>query len=775
MGVWPDAYYCAFNIFNSAGSARLGPQAFAFDRAKMIAGLPATFVAGPLGTNADTYYLPADLDGPTLPPAGAACPFVSFPSGGTYKVNKFHVDFVTPANSTFTLAASPAAAGFTQLCSGTRACVPTPASATNVDGIGDRLMFRLPYRNFGDHDVVVGNHTVNAAGVAGIRWFEMRNMTAGVPTIFQESTYAPDTLWRWMGSIAMDGTGNIAVGFSAANSTNNPSIRYAGRLVSDPLNTLAQGEATLIAGGGAPSGSGNRWGDYSALTIDPVDDATFWYTQEYFSANGTQFTWKTRIGSFKFGPVVPTNVMASGGSMIISAGGNGVLDPGETVTVSLGVQNAGGPGVICTTALLTGTLQASGGVTNPSGPQNYGVMCSPPTTTSRNFTFTVDPMLACGATVTASLQMQDGATNYGTITYPFVTGTSAVAIAQNFDGVAAPTLPAGWTTSATGIGVPWVTSTTTPNSAPNDAFAPDPSNIGDSMLLSPTFAVPAGGATLTFKNNFNTESTFDGVVLEVSVNGGAFADITTGGNAFIAGGYTGPISTSFASPIAGRQAWNGNSGGYITSTIKLPVAANGQNAQLKWRMATDNSVAATGVRIDDISISNAVCEAALPLVSAASRLTHGAAGAFDINLPLLPMGVTAGAGIECRRGGGAGLDTYTIVANFSNATAPAGVSALTVDCGSVSAPVQGANANQLLFTVSGACEGVAAAPQYIAIHFTVGGTPVWITWGHLYGDTNANARRQRRRLDPNERPRRSDDGCDQLPFRCQYGWHRQRR
>ncbi len=85
-------------------------------------------------------------------------------------------------------------------------------------------------------------------------------------------------------------------------------------------------------------------------------------------------------------------------------------------------------------------------------------MCSPPTTTSRNFTFTVDPMLACGATVTASLQMQDGATNYGTITYPFVTGTSAVAIAQNFDGVAAPALPAGWTTSATGIGVPWVTS-----------------------------------------------------------------------------------------------------------------------------------------------------------------------------------------------------------------------------------------------------------------------------------------------------------------------------
>ena len=103
------------------------------------------------------------------------------------------------------------------------------------------------------------------------------------------------------------------------------------------------------------------------------------------------------------------------------------------------------------------------------------------------------------------------------------------------------------------------------------------------------------------------------------------------------------------------------------------------------------------------------------------------------------MGVTAGAGIECRRGGGAGQDTYTIVANFSTATGPGGIAGLTVDCGSVAPPVQGANANQLLFTVSGACEGTAAAPQYIAIHFTVAGTPFWITWGHLYGDTNANA------------------------------------
>jgi hypothetical protein len=104
-------------------------------------------------------------------------------------------------------------------------------------------MFRLAYRNFGDHEALVGNFTVSSGGVAGIRWFELRGVTAGPVTVFQESTYQPDTTWRWMGSTAMDGQGNLAIGFSASSSTINPQIRYAGRLATDPLNTLAQGEA----------------------------------------------------------------------------------------------------------------------------------------------------------------------------------------------------------------------------------------------------------------------------------------------------------------------------------------------------------------------------------------------------------------------------------------------------------------------------------------------------------------------------------------------------
>ncbi len=304
LGIWPDAYYMSVNVFSADGTSYLGPQAFAFDRTAMLAGNAATFVSpvGPLGPSTPPF-LPADLDGFTLPPAGAPNIFAGFPSSNFYALYHFHVDFAQPGNSTFNLFFSPPAAGFTALCPGSSACVPQlgGTAGDRLDGIGDRLMFRLAYRNFGDHESLVGNFTVKANNVAAIRWFELRGVTAGPVTVFQESTYQPDATSRWLGSIAMDGLGNIALGFSASSDTINPQIRYAGRLVADPLNTMAQGEAHLFDGSGSQTGSGNRWGDYSALTVDPVDDATFWFTTEYYSQT-SQFNWRTRIGSFKMPP-----------------------------------------------------------------------------------------------------------------------------------------------------------------------------------------------------------------------------------------------------------------------------------------------------------------------------------------------------------------------------------------------------------------------------------------------------------------------------------------
>src|SRR5437773_517090 len=239
-------------------------------------------------------YLPA-----AMPPARTTATFVEWPGTCVYKVFHFHVDFATPANSTFTLFASPPSAGFTQLCAATRSCVPQSGTTSRLDAIADRLMFRLAYRNFGDHESVVGNFTVSSSSVAGIRWFELRDVTSGPVTVFQQSTYQPDSTWRWMGSAAMDQQGNLALGYSASSATIFPEIRYTGRLSLDPLNLLTQGETTLFAGTGSQTGTSSRWGDYSDITIDPVDDCTFWYTTEYY-ASTSSFNWRTRIGSFKF-------------------------------------------------------------------------------------------------------------------------------------------------------------------------------------------------------------------------------------------------------------------------------------------------------------------------------------------------------------------------------------------------------------------------------------------------------------------------------------------
>jgi hypothetical protein len=341
FGVWPDAYYMSMNVFNSSGTAFLGPQAFAFDRTAMLAGNPATIIFAPRGGPTDDAFLPADLDGMTPPPAGAPNPYVSVGTLATWPVHRFHVDFANPANSTWTVAGTLTPAPFTVLCPFTRACVPQAGSGDGLDAIGDRGMFRSAYRNFGDHEALVGNMTVSSGGVAGIRWFELNNATSGTPGFVQESTYQPDNTWRWMGSAAMDGNGNLALGYSASSATINPQIRYAGRLASDPPGQLTQAEVHLFDGTGSQLDTVNRWGDYSDMTVDPVDDCTFWYTQEYYQTTSS-FNWRTRIGNFKF----PSCTAAPHGTLEGTVTDAGTSDPiaGAHVSVTpLGASTTTGP------------------------------------------------------------------------------------------------------------------------------------------------------------------------------------------------------------------------------------------------------------------------------------------------------------------------------------------------------------------------------------------------------------------------------------------------
>jgi hypothetical protein len=306
IGVWPDGYYMAMNVFNTSGTAYLGTQPFAFDRTKMLAGQPATMLTpGLVGSpaNNEDPLMPADFDGSILPPSGAPNTFVEFPDSignnlNTYRSWHYSVGVPFGNGPTFTQVPSPAAAPFAFLFAG----VPQRPPGTSLGNLADRLMFRLAYRNFGTpaapDESLVANYTVSSGGVAGIRWFELKNPTNGPITVKQESTYQPDTTWRWMGSAAMDRAGNLALGFSASSAAIEPEIRYATRLATDPLNTLTA-EAHLFDGPGVQIGTSGRWGDYSSMTVDPVDDCTFWYTQEYY-ATDSSFNWRTRIGNFKF-------------------------------------------------------------------------------------------------------------------------------------------------------------------------------------------------------------------------------------------------------------------------------------------------------------------------------------------------------------------------------------------------------------------------------------------------------------------------------------------
>jgi hypothetical protein len=221
-------------------------------------------------------------------------------------------------------------ASFTKACSGSGFCVPQMGTSQLLDGIGDRLMYRLAYRNFPDgHESLVISHTVSAP--SGIRWYEIQN-PGGTPQVFQQGTFAPDSNYRWMPSIGMDQMGDIAVGYSVSSSNMTPAIRYTGRAQSDPLNTM-QSENSIFEGPAFQEGS-NRWGDYSSMSIDPIDDCTFYYTNQYQPSNGSH-NWHTRIASFKFPSCMSAPpVTVSPNALSFGAYAVGVTSPPDAVTVT---------------------------------------------------------------------------------------------------------------------------------------------------------------------------------------------------------------------------------------------------------------------------------------------------------------------------------------------------------------------------------------------------------------------------------------------------------
>jgi len=297
--VWPDGYY----IPTSTGDEVIQKHACVVDREKMLKGEPATEQCVIIdGVN---FLNNADLDGKHLPPRGA--PNIIMAAGGTQLKKileddailtwKFHVDWKNPANTKVTGPEKITVAPYHYLCDGQLTnCVPQPGSDRRLDAQGDKIMARLVYRRIGDRESVVAVHSVNTtAGSGGVRWYEFRVGKDRNVSLYQQGTYAPDGFYRWMASPAIDGKGNIGIGYSFGGTPNFAGQRFAGRLANDPLGQLTLKETVLVEGEGAQNAM--RWEDYTQTAVDPSDDCTIWYVGDYLKKGAPNYS--SRIGGFR--------------------------------------------------------------------------------------------------------------------------------------------------------------------------------------------------------------------------------------------------------------------------------------------------------------------------------------------------------------------------------------------------------------------------------------------------------------------------------------------
>lgn len=487
FGVWPtatnSAYLATYNLFYGGSGAEL----CAYDRAAMLTG-----AANPIGlcyTGLSGWsYLPSDVDGSTPPLDGTPGYFVDLFTTSSLGVYKLKPNFAA-ATATLTGPSTIAVAPFAEATD-----VPQPSTTRTLDPLSDRLMYRLGFRMYGDHEAMAVTHSVATAGVAGARWYELRSPISnnGTFALFQQGTFAPaDGNHRWMGSIAMDQAGNMGLGYSVSGPSRFPSIRYTGRMPGDPAGTM-ETEASIREGQGSQLGY-DRWGDYSSMRIDPSDDCTFWYVNEYYPASAS-YDWHTRIGSFKFNgcgaspspdfslSASPSSLSrvqgTSGDSVITVTGFNGFSGP-----TALSIDGGCPAGLTCT--FSTNPVLGAGGTstltlasTSSTTPNTYNIVVRG---TSGALTHTT----TVAFTVTAPASDFSLSLSQSTLT---VHRKSSASVTVNLTGGGGPV-----TLSVTGL-VPKVTATFSPN--------PVSTVPGSSTLkISANPQAPLGPLTLTVKGN----------------------------------------------------------------------------------------------------------------------------------------------------------------------------------------------------------------------------------------------------------------------------------
>ncbi len=347
LGVWNDGYYLAVNRFNTnlGSTPFIGAAGAVLERSKMLTGDPTarmiyfkteTLGGTGAGAGADCYsMLPSDGDG-TAAPVGDPNYFTYIndnTTGGASELRiwALHADWVTTTNSTFTFVANLPVTAYTMLGTFT-GVIPQQGTTNKLDGLGDRLMFRNQYRNFGSYETFVTCHNVNTgSNIAGVRWYEYRK-TGTIWSVYQQGTYAPgDGKSRWLGSIAMNASGDIGLAYTVSNSTMYPSIYFTGRRSSDPIGAMTVAEGIIQTGAASITGA-TRWGDYSAINVDPTDNLTFWTTNEFIGTYGGTWPWSTKIASFKFAN--NPSVVTTAATAITGTGAtlNGTINPNGLAT-----------------------------------------------------------------------------------------------------------------------------------------------------------------------------------------------------------------------------------------------------------------------------------------------------------------------------------------------------------------------------------------------------------------------------------------------------------
>lgn len=555
IGVWPDAYYLSANIFPNGGLFS-GPQACALDRTKMLAGNAATMQCFQRGT-ADFSLLPSDLDGATAPPAGSPNFFVELGTSTSLNLFKFHVDFTTPANSTFTGPTSITVSSYTDACSPLGTCIQQKGVTQRLDSLGDRLMHRLAYRNFGGHESIVSTHSIANGSSTAVRWYEIRSPN-GTPTVFQSGTFAPDNNFRWMPSIGMDQAGDIVLGYSESSTAIFPSIFFTGRLASDSLGTM-ESEASIQSGLGSQNGNLSRWGDYTSIAIDPSDDCTFWHANEYLPATGS-FNWHTRLASFKFASCVPvtpdftltatpaSQTVTQGNSTTYTATVSAVGGFNGTVTFSASGLPAGATATYSPTSVTT------------SGSSTLTVTTDATLTPTGTFTITVTG--TSGSTVhstTVSLVVNSNAPDFSISATPAsqtvvqgksTTYTATITAINGFGGAvtfSASGLPTGATasfspTSVTGSGSSTLTITTASTTPTGTS----------TITITGTSSSTVHSTTVTLVVNSAADFTISATPASLTVARGTRGIYTVTITAI--GGFSGTVTLSVSGLGTGTQA-----------------------------------------------------------------------------------------------------------------------------------------------------------------------------------------------------------------------------